>query len=380
MNYKGKKGVDISSVNGDVDIQKIKDAGYDFVMIRCGFGSDIKSQDDSQFENNVRKCEKIGMPWGTYLYSYALNTDEAKSEAEHVIRLLKNKKPSFPVAFDMEDADGYKSKNGMPSNSTLIAICKTFLSRIKSAGYYPMLYASLSWLNNQLNDSELLNNYDIWVAQWNSTCDYQKDAGMWQYGGEVNYLESNSIDGFGVVDKNKCFKDYPTIIKKGNWNNWSDGDSGSVCGSDNQDKKPEVTYCVKTLKRGWLPTVKDLEDYAGVSGDKIVAFAVKVSKGSVWYQAHVKGGSWLQKVTGFSTTDTNKYAGNGQEIDAVRIYYETSRDMLNNNDVYKAKYRTSRVGSEYYDWQYDDEKSNGQDGYAGSFGKSMDRLQITLDR
>ena len=379
MNYKGKKGVDISSVNGEVDIQKIKDAGYDFVMIRCGFGSDIKSQDDSQFENNVRKCEKIGMPWGTYLYSYALNTDEAKSEAEHVIRLLKNKKPSFPVAFDMEDADGYKSKNGMPSNSKLIAICKTFLSRIKSAGYYPMLYASLSWLNNQLNDSELLNNYDIWVAQWNSTCDYQKDAGMWQYGGEVNYLESNSIDGVGVIDKNKCFKDYPTIIKKGNWNNWSDGDSGSVGGSDNQDKKPEVTYCVKTLKRGWLPTVKDLEDYAGVPGDKIVAFTMKVSKGSVWYQAHVKGGSWLQKVTGFSTTDTNKYAGNGQEIDAVRIYYETPSDMLNNN-VYKAKYRTSRVGADYYSWQYDDEKSNGQDGYAGSFGKSMDKLQITLDK
>lgn len=379
MNYKGKKGVDISSVNGEVDIQKIKDAGYDFVMIRCGFGSDIKSQDDSQFENNVRKCEKIGMPWGTYLYSYALNTDEAKSEAEHVIRLLKNKKPSFPVAFDMEDADGYKSKNGMPSNATLRNICKTFLSRIKSAGYYAMLYASLSWLNNQLNDSELLNNYDIWVAQWNSNCDYQKDAGMWQYGGEVNYLESNSIDGVGVVDKNKCFKDYPTIIKKGNWNNWSDGDSGSVGGSDNQDKKPEVTYCVKTLKRGWLPTVKDLEDYAGVSGDKIVAFAVKVGKGSVWYQAHVKGGSWLPKVTGFSTTDTNKYAGNGQEIDAVRIYYETPSDMLNNN-VYKAKYRTSRVGADYYSWQYDDEKSNGQDGYAGSFGKSMDKLQITLDR
>lgn len=380
MNYKGKKGVDISSVNGEVDIQKIKDAGYDFVMIRCGFGSDIKSQDDSQFENNVRKCEKIGMPWGTYLYSYALTVDEAKSEAEHVIRLLKNKKPSFPVAFDMEDADGYKSKNGMPSNSTLKNICKTFLSRIKGAGYYPMLYASLSWLNNQLNDSELLNNYDIWVAQWNSTCDYKKDAGMWQYGGEVNYLESNSIDGVGVVDKNKCFKDYPTIIKKGNWNNWSDGDSGSVGGSDNQDKKPEVTYCVKTLNHGWLPTVKDLEDYAGVSGDKIVAFAVKVSKGSVWYQAHVKGGGWLQKVTGFSTTDTNKYAGNGQEIDAVRIYYETPSDMLNNNNVYKAKYRTSRVGADYYSWQYDDEKSNGQDGYAGSFGKSMDKLQITLDR
>ena len=91
MNINGKKGVDISSANGNVSIEKIKKAGYDFVMIRCGYGSDIASQDDSQFENNVKKCEAAGVPWGAYLYSYALNTDEAKSEAHHVARLLKNK-------------------------------------------------------------------------------------------------------------------------------------------------------------------------------------------------------------------------------------------------------------------------------------------------
>ena len=91
MNLKGKKGVDISSLNGNVSIEKIKDAGYDFVMIRCGYGSDLAVQDDSQFENNVRKCEAAGVPWGAYLYSYAVNTDDAKSEARHVIRLLKNK-------------------------------------------------------------------------------------------------------------------------------------------------------------------------------------------------------------------------------------------------------------------------------------------------
>ena len=60
MNLKGKKGVDISSLNGNVSIEKIKDAGYDFVMIRCGYGSDLAVQDDSQFENNVRKCEAAG--------------------------------------------------------------------------------------------------------------------------------------------------------------------------------------------------------------------------------------------------------------------------------------------------------------------------------
>ncbi len=220
MNINGKKGVDISSANGNVSIEKIKKAGYDFVMIRCGYGSDIASQDDSQFENNVKKCEAAGVPWGAYLYSYALNTDEAKSEARHVARLLKNKKPTMPVAFDMEDGDGYKQRNGMPGNKTLVAICKTFLSEIKKQGYYPMLYSSLSWLNNQLNDKSLLDSYDIWVAQWSSSCSYKGSYGMWQYGGEVNYIDGNTIAGVGVIDKDKAYKDYPTIIKNGGYNNW----------------------------------------------------------------------------------------------------------------------------------------------------------------
>ncbi|MBR1483189.1 MAG: hypothetical protein IJ598_09525 [Ruminococcus sp.] len=81
MNLKGKKGVDISSLNGSISIQKIKDAGYDFAMIRCGYGSDLSVQDDNQFESNVRKCEAAGVPWGAYLYSYAVTTADAKSEA-----------------------------------------------------------------------------------------------------------------------------------------------------------------------------------------------------------------------------------------------------------------------------------------------------------
>lgn len=220
MSLIGKKGVDISSNNGDIDINKIKQAGYEFVMIRCGFGSDIASQDDSQFEVNVKKCEAAGIPWGVYLYSYALNTSDAASEANHVIRLLKGKKPTMPVAFDMEDADGYKRRHGVTSGSILISICKEFLQRIRKAGYYPMLYASLSYLNNELNDPSLLKSYDVWVAQWSSTCDYAGSYGLWQYGGETNFLESNSIPGCGVVDKNKCYKDYPLLIKKDGYNNW----------------------------------------------------------------------------------------------------------------------------------------------------------------
>ena len=245
MSLVNKRGVDISAAQGNVNMDKIKAAGYDFVMIHCGFGNDDPDQDDSQFEANVKKAEAAGLLWGAYLYSYALNTDEAKSEAQHVIRLLRGKKPTMPIALDMEDADGYKRRNGFPTNKMLVDICKTFLSEIKKAGYYPMLYASLSWLDNQLNDKSLLDSYDIWCAQWNTHCQYDHGRlGMWQYGGETNFLESNSIPGVGTIDKDMCYMDYPTIIKNSGYNNWT----GAKVLDNKGFEKGDETYGVFALK------------------------------------------------------------------------------------------------------------------------------------
>ena len=177
-----KKGVDVSANNGTVDWNNIKNNGYEFAIIRCGYGSDIASQDDKQYINNVKKCEELGIPYGIYLYSYALNINSANSEAEHVLRLLKQVGNNFKLGvwFDMEDADGYKKKHGMPSNSTLVDICYTFCDKLKKAGYYTGIYASLSWFNNQLNSTKL-DSFDKWVAQWNSRCTYNRPYSLWQY-------------------------------------------------------------------------------------------------------------------------------------------------------------------------------------------------------
>ena len=220
MGLEGKKGVDLSSLNGDVDIEAVKRAGYDFAMLRCGYGSDIRVQDDTQFENNVRKCEAAGIPWGAYLYSYALNTDDAKSEVQHVLRLLKGKRPTLPVAIDMEDGDGYKAKHGGMTFQNINNTCKIFVEGVRAAGYYPMIYTGLEEINNYIS-SEVLNSCDLWFAQWWKTPQYYgSNMGMWQYGGEENFIESNSIPGVGVIDKDKCYKDYPSIIKNGGYNGW----------------------------------------------------------------------------------------------------------------------------------------------------------------
>lgn len=242
MNLTNKKGVDISYANGNIDLNKVKAAGYDFAMIRCGYGSDIRSQDDAQFENNVKKAEAIGMPWGVYLYSYAVNTEQARSEVEHVKRLLKGKKPTMPIALDVEDTAWYQ-KHGCFNRSALSSIVSTFIKGVKAAGFYPMIYTGYYEIRDYLS-KDVVNSCDIWLAEWGRYPDYNaSNLGMWQYGGETNLIESNSIPGVGVIDKDECYKDYPTIIKNGGYNGWTDGSGkaddtdGSAQGSEGAASK-----------------------------------------------------------------------------------------------------------------------------------------------
>ena len=73
------KGVDLSEMNGAVDFQALKNAGVQFVILRCGYGSDFTHQDDKRFGENVAKAQAAGLPWGCYLYSYAVDRDMAQS-------------------------------------------------------------------------------------------------------------------------------------------------------------------------------------------------------------------------------------------------------------------------------------------------------------
>ncbi len=137
------------------------------------------------------------------------------------------------------------------------------------------------------------------------------------------------------------------------------------------------TYQVYTDNDGWLPAVTNLNDYAGVRGHWIRNVAIKVDKGSVKYRVHVRGAGWLPYVTGYNTADHNNgYAGNGQPIDAIEVYYNTPADYAAQYGYQKAQYRVSAVNKDYWPWQYDNETGNGQDGYAGAFGQPIDRFQL----
>lgn len=127
----------------------------------------------------------------------------------------------------------------------------------------------------------------------------------------------------------------------------------------------------------WYSEVKNLQDYAGDARNAIRAIAIKTDKGSVKYRIHTKGGSWYPYVTGYNINDFNNgYAGDcKKDIDMVEVYYTTPSGYT----CKKAKYRIAPIGRDYYSWQYDNEKTNGCDGYAGAAGVSIGKFQIVIE-
>lgn len=131
------------------------------------------------------------------------------------------------------------------------------------------------------------------------------------------------------------------------------------------------TYAVRAGGKIY-PFVTNLSDYAGVRGRAITDVAIKCNIGSVRYRVHVIGRGWLPYVSGCDWKDgINGYAGYGVPIDLVEVIYTPA-----GRSGQKAQYRVSPFGKGYYDWQYNNERTNNQDGYAGSLGRSIDRFQL----
>ena len=392
------KGVDISYWNGDIDLAKVKNAGYKWVMIRCGWGNNVTSKDDSRFAANVVKAEKLGMPWGVYLFSYACSTSDAKSELAHIDRLLKEQKakgylPTLPIAIDIEPTDEVQNKGGWTSTN-LTNVATIVLDGLKDLGYYPIIYTGyeeLAMMNNHIR-----NDYDCWFAQWSSKPSAYKynRMGMWQYGGETNHIDSPTISGVGVIDQDIAYKDYPTIIKNGGYNGWSKSSGGNTPKDDtpvtptptpSPSVDAPIIYTQGVANGKWLGVIKNGADYSGIFGKALVALAAKVTKGTIEYSVHVKGKGWLGKVTGFNYKDYNNgYAGDGypaekgNPIDGVKMYYRTPTEVINKLGYYRVAYRVHLLGGGWLDWQYDTETTNGQDGYAGIFGKTIDGIEAKI--
>jgi GH25 family lysozyme M1 (1,4-beta-N-acetylmuramidase) len=168
------KGIDVSHHNGNINWKKVAASDIDYAIIRCGYGTNTKKQDDQKWKRNIAGCEKYKIPYGVYIYSYATSVAEARSEAEHVLRMVKGLKMSFPIYYDMED-----NIQARLSNKKKKKIAETFLGIITQHGYECGVYANLNWWTTYLKSIEKYVYYK-WVARYGTKCGYKGVYQMWQ--------------------------------------------------------------------------------------------------------------------------------------------------------------------------------------------------------
>ena len=193
------KGIDVSQWQGNIDWQKVKGAGVQFAMLRAGYG---RNNLDTKFHRNAKGAVAVGIPVGLYWFSYALNVEMAKKEAQYAVELAKKYKITWPIAYDLEyDTVSYAAKNGVTITKSLATqMAIAFCEEIKRLGYIPMVYTNMDYLNRYFDRSKL--PYDLWYAQYASAASVA-DKEIWQYSSK------GSMPGIaGNVDMNHGYKDY----------------------------------------------------------------------------------------------------------------------------------------------------------------------------
>lgn len=154
------------------------------VILRLGYRSYGSGQimTDKKYNEFLSKVKANKIPYGIYFFPTSITEDEAKEEADFILKSVQGLSLSFPIYLDSEIAD-VKTKNGRSDKldkATRTKLLKIILDKLKARGYDCGVYASTSWLNNQLIMSQL-QNYKVWVAQYNTTCTYGGKYNMWQY-------------------------------------------------------------------------------------------------------------------------------------------------------------------------------------------------------
>lgn len=199
-----KKVMDISEHQGQISNWEgiIKDNDIDAVIVRIGYSG----AEDKHLAHNISELNRLGVPYGIYLYTYASTEAEGVEDAEQTINLIKkyNIKPTYPIYFDLED---WRYTNGAKSaptdTATWVKIWKAYRDTMAKAGYTNVrIYSYQYLLQNRLNDPEILKYVD-WVAAYTPQLTYQLPYSQPSWGWQ--YTDKEFIPGLGNVDMSVWF-------------------------------------------------------------------------------------------------------------------------------------------------------------------------------
>lgn len=228
------QGIDVSYFQGNINWSAVKDFGIQFAMLRAGYGA---GNVDKQFQRNASECNRLGIPFGVYWFSYAYTREGARREADYCIDTIKNYEVQYPVSYDFESASvDYAKKQGVTITSSLAtSLVEGFCGRVEELGYFSMYYSNLDFLRRMFADS-LRAKYSLWFARYAQSPGID-DIGMWQF------TDSGKVDGIsGNVDLDIAYYDFAYVISKAGLNKLNRVITTPGAGTSSS----EITYTVRS--------------------------------------------------------------------------------------------------------------------------------------
>lgn len=358
--YVTEKCLDVSHHQDDVNWSKVKKAGINNVILRCGYrvyGSTAAMYEDTKFSKNIIEAHAAGLKIGIYFFSQAITTKEAKEEAEKTLSIINGyrKRISLPVAFDFEYTEG-RLNHSTFSNSTRKAkqtdICETYCDAIKAGGYTPMIYASKTVFDNDLDKAALEKKYKIWMAHYTfgSATTYKGQMYMWQYSstGKVNGISGN-------VDMNYLFSRSYQLV------------------TDSKGKRCKNPANGEYAKSQWV-TINGKYYYAGSDGYCCKGF--KTISGKKYYfnsDCSARTNSWL-------TSGGEKYycgakglVYTGLKKAGSYYYYFSSSGVMQKFSKKKIDGKTYRLRSDGVAYRYKCKASSKQTLFSSASAKSASK-------
>jgi len=197
-------GIDVSSHQGEIDWQAVKNAGVQFAFIRAGYRGyeSGKLIEDEYFDRNMQGAMDAGLPVGVYFFSQAITAEEAREEAQLTLSMMEGYDVELPVVFDWEViTNGDYARTANITTLGLTDCVIGFCEAVKEAGYTPMFYQNKGTALSKM-DLELVTDYGFWLAEYDDLPSYPYHYDIWQY------TDQGRIDGIeGRVDLNVCLTD-----------------------------------------------------------------------------------------------------------------------------------------------------------------------------
>lgn len=181
--YETMQGIDVSHHQGDIDWNAVKEAGFDFVILRIGYrgyGEEGTLSEDTRFDEYYNGAKEAGLLVGAYFFAQAINEDEAIEEANFVIELLQGKELDLPVVYDPESILDDDARTDGISGDQFTNNTAAFCRAMYETGHEPMIYANMVWEAEML-DLESLSAYPIWYADYEIPPQTPYAFTCWQY-------------------------------------------------------------------------------------------------------------------------------------------------------------------------------------------------------